>query len=74
MTEMNFNERKRMEYKLSNNYEVHVNKIANGFVVMTSHPDKTGLPQTFFANELDAYEFAAQEISNIIEVLKNGKN
>lgn len=63
-----------MEYKLIGQYDISVKKISNGFVVIVQNPDEATSPQTFFANELDAYEFAAHEISNVIEVLKNGKN
>ena len=59
-----------MKYKLSNMFEVSVKKIENGFLVMSNHPDQARIPQTFFANELEAYEFAALQIANIIEELK----
>lgn len=60
-----------MEYRLANNFEVDVKKIDNGFIVQVNNPDEPRLPQTFFANELEAYEFAAQQIANVIEALKN---
>lgn len=59
-----------MEYKYSNSYDLTVKKIDNGFVVQTSNPDTAGVPQMFFADELEAYEFAALEIAKVIEELK----
>lgn len=63
-----------MEYKLIGQYDISVKKINNGFVVVVQNPDEVTSPQMFFADELEAYEFAALQISNVIEVLKNGKN
>lgn len=59
-----------MKYKLINQYDISVEKIANGFVVVVQHPDESTSPQTFFADELEAYEFAALQLANVIEELK----
>lgn len=59
-----------MKYKLSNHYELTVQKIENGFLVRVNHPDNAGVPSHFFASEMEALEFAAAQLAKVIEELK----
>ncbi len=63
-----------MKYSLSRDYDITVRQIDNGFMVVISNPDSPNTTQMFFAAELDAYEYAAKILADVIEGIKNGKN
>ena len=51
-----------------------VEKHTNGFVVTIMHPEILNTQKMVFLTEMEAFEYAQEKLSNVIEVLKNEKN